>query len=152
MLPYPFALAAVPVATERQVYGAVFVTWPGAHPPELSDGERDHLWAACERLALRLERSRRTSPPPGREHDVLSTPVSGGGGHTGLHRGGADGVPAAVRTGGHWILPARITFSNTAAADNRLGRPPAEMLGMLLWAAVAMAERPDVRGPLPGTA
>ncbi|MFD0395626.1 hypothetical protein ACFQ3Z_40345 [Streptomyces nogalater] len=66
VLPYPFALAALPVATERQVYGAVFVTWPGGHPPELSDAERDHLRAACERLALRLERSaprHRTSGP-----------------------------------------------------------------------------------------
>jgi hypothetical protein len=57
VLPYPFALAALPVATESTAYGAVFVTWPGSHPPELSDWERD----------------RRAAPgngpgPPGHEH------------------------------------------------------------------------------------
>ncbi len=57
VLPYPFALAAVPVATASTVYGAVFVTWPGSHPPELSDRERERLSTACDRLALRLERA-----------------------------------------------------------------------------------------------
>ncbi|MFM9797431.1 PAS sensor protein, partial [Streptomyces turgidiscabies] len=28
VLPYPFALAALPLATTSKVYGAVFVTWP----------------------------------------------------------------------------------------------------------------------------
>ena len=46
VLPYPFALAALPVATESTVYGAIFVTWPGSHPPELSVRDRDHLIAA----------------------------------------------------------------------------------------------------------
>ncbi|MFI2759155.1 SpoIIE family protein phosphatase [Streptomyces echinatus] len=140
VLPYPFALAAVPVATERQVYGAVFVTWPGAHPPELSDGERDHLWAACERLALRLERSRRTSRPPGREHDVLSTPVSG----VADTLGSIEAARMVSRLPYGLVsldLHGRINFANTAAAD-LLGRPPAELLGMLLWAAVPWLNDP----------
>ncbi|MBD9736236.1 PAS sensor protein, partial [Streptomyces sp. H28] len=33
VLPYPFSLAALPVATATRAYGAVYVTWPGAHPP-----------------------------------------------------------------------------------------------------------------------
>ncbi|MET9970319.1 PAS sensor protein, partial [Streptomyces sp. NPDC006356] len=64
VLPYPFALAALPVATESNAYGAIFVTWPGAHPPELSDRERDHLSAACRRLAVRLERAMAQCRPP----------------------------------------------------------------------------------------
>lgn len=38
VLPYPFALAAVPVATSSKVYGAVFVTWPGSHPRSCRTG------------------------------------------------------------------------------------------------------------------
>lgn len=64
VLPYPFALAALPVATESTVYGAIFVTWPGSHPPELSVRDRDHLIAACRRLAVRLERAFEASRPP----------------------------------------------------------------------------------------
>jgi len=52
VLPYPFALAAIPVATGTTAYGSVFVTWPGSHPPELSDQERDHLTVACDRQRL----------------------------------------------------------------------------------------------------
>lgn len=72
VLPYPFALAAVPVATPSTVYGAVFVTWPGSHPPELTDRERDHLIAACGRLAMRLERAVADSRPPHTEPDLLA--------------------------------------------------------------------------------
>lgn len=38
VLPYPFALAALPVATESHAYGAIFVTWPGAHPRSCRTG------------------------------------------------------------------------------------------------------------------
>ncbi|MDG4864713.1 PAS sensor protein, partial [Streptomyces sp. T-3] len=57
VLPYPFALAALPVATADHEFGALFVTWPAAHPPELSDREHDRLTAGCNQLALRLERA-----------------------------------------------------------------------------------------------
>lgn len=40
VLPYPFALAALPVATDRATYGAVFVTWPGSHPRSCPTGSR----------------------------------------------------------------------------------------------------------------
>ena len=33
VLPYPFCLAALPVATGSKTYGAAFVTWPASHPP-----------------------------------------------------------------------------------------------------------------------
>jgi hypothetical protein len=69
VLPYPFALAALPVATADAVYGAVFVTWPGSHPAELSPSERTLLTTACDRLTLRLERAaqkgRRVVPEAG---------------------------------------------------------------------------------------
>ena len=64
VLPYPFALAALPVATAETVFGALYVTWPGAHPTVLSDREREVLTAGCDRLAVRLERAARENRAP----------------------------------------------------------------------------------------
>lgn len=75
VLPYAFTLAALPVATADTVYGAVFLTWPGSHPPELSDWEREHLTAACGRLALRLERAENSAHPVRAEADVLGVRI-----------------------------------------------------------------------------
>lgn len=63
VLPYPFALAALPIVTADEAYGAVFLTWPGSRPARLSAQERDRLTAACDRLALRLAHSTRTGRP-----------------------------------------------------------------------------------------
>ncbi|MFI1069162.1 SpoIIE family protein phosphatase [Streptomyces puniciscabiei] len=140
VLPYPFALAALPVATERQVYGAAFVTWPGAHPPELSDWERDRLWAACERLALRLERAERENRPLDREADVLAEPVS-----TVAETLGAVEATRLVSRLPYGLvsldLHGRIGFVNTAAAE-LLGRTAGELLGTPLWASVPWLNDP----------
>ncbi|AKJ09014.1 PAS/PAC sensor protein [Streptomyces incarnatus] len=140
VLPYPFALAALPVATERQVYGAVFVTWPGAHPPELSDWERDRLWAACERLALRLERAEREDRPLDREADVLAEPVS----TVAETLGAVEATRMVARLPYGLVsldLHGRIGFVNTAAAE-LLGRPAGELLGTPLWASVPWLNDP----------
>ncbi|AOR36866.1 PAS sensor protein [Streptomyces fodineus] len=140
VLPYPFALAALPVATERQVYGAVFVTWPGAHPPELSPGERDHLWAACERLALRLERAAQEHRPIVHETEVVATPLTG----TSDTLGSVEAARMVSRLPYGLVsldLHGRIGFVNTAAAE-LLGRPAGELLGTLLWVSVPWLNDP----------
>ncbi|MEU3825621.1 SpoIIE family protein phosphatase [Streptomyces sp. NPDC029080] len=140
VLPYPFALAAVPVATERKVYGAVFVTWPGAHPSELSEDERDHLWAACGRLALRLERSGQDERRLGREHDVLASPVSG----VADTLGSVEAARMVSRLPYGLVsldLHGRIGFVNATAAE-LLGRPAGELLGVQLWASVPWLNDP----------
>lgn len=151
VLPYPFALAAVPVATASTVYGAVFVTWPGAHPPELSDHEREHLTAACGRLAVRLERAAELSIPPHPETDMLASPlVSGIAGTLGTVEAArmVVGLPYGLVS---LDLHGRIGFVNAAAAEllnvpvNAAARHPAVGIG-------AVAQRPGVRGPLPGRA
>ncbi|MFC9289628.1 SpoIIE family protein phosphatase, partial [Streptomyces sp. NPDC057052] len=134
VLPYPFAMAALPLATGSKVYGAVFVTWPGSHPPELSDRERHELRTGCERLALRLERAAAENRPVRAEGDLPAT------GHAGV----ADtlGTVEAARLVAR--LPyglcsldptGRMVFANPAAAD-LLGVPVDELLGAPLWASV----------------
>ncbi len=140
VLPYPFALAALPVATERRLYGAVFVTWPGAHPPELSDRERDQLWAACERLALRLERAEQEGRPIGREDDVLATSVYG----VSETLGSVEAARMVSRLPYGLVsmdLHGRIRFVNAAAAE-LLGRPAKELLGTPPWASVPWLNDP----------
>jgi GAF domain-containing protein len=141
VLPYPFALAAVPVATESTVYGAVFVTWPGSHPPELSDRERDHLTAACDRLAIRLERAVEESVPLHSEPDLVGVPALTGVAGT-LGTVEAARMVARLPYGLCSLdLHGRITFANTAAAG-LIGVPTAALLGSQLWAAVPWLNDP----------
>ncbi|WP_179851997.1 SpoIIE family protein phosphatase [Streptomyces sp. Ag109_G2-15] len=140
VLPYPFALAALPVATAGTVYGAVFVTWPGAHPPELADWEREHLTAACERLALRLERAAAQNLPIGPEADVLATPLSGVADTLGSVEAArmVSRLPYGLMS---LDLHGRIAFANTAAGE-LIGRPAGELLGILPWVSVPWLNDP----------
>ncbi|MDN3026774.1 SpoIIE family protein phosphatase [Streptomyces sp. S.PB5] len=141
VLPYPFALAALPVATGTTAYGAVFVTWPGSHPPELSDRERDHLTAACGRLAVRLERAAEDSRPVFPEPDLLAgTPVGGAAGTLGTVE--AARMVARLPYGLCSLdLHGRISFANAAAAE-LIGVPVSRLLGTQLWASVPWLNDP----------
>ncbi|MFI9155371.1 SpoIIE family protein phosphatase [Streptomyces sp. NPDC053367] len=141
VLPYPFALAALPVATDTRVYGAVFVTWPGAHPPELSDHERDHLTAACRRLAVRLERAADMSLPLAPEPDLLGAPPVGGAAGT-LGTVEAARMVARLPYGLCSLdLHGRVVFANGAAAE-LIGVPVHRLLGHHLWASVPWLNDP----------
>ncbi|MFI2206210.1 SpoIIE family protein phosphatase [Streptomyces sp. NPDC020192] len=140
VLPYPFALAAMPVATQSRVYGAAYVTWPGAHPPELSDRERAHLTAACDRLALRLERAAAENRPLGPEADVLPVPAPA----VAETLGTVEAVRMVSRLPYGLLsldLHGRIGFVNAAAAE-LLGRPAAELLGTPPWVSVPWLNDP----------
>ncbi|MEV5881005.1 SpoIIE family protein phosphatase [Streptomyces sp. NPDC052101] len=140
VLPYPFALAALPVATEQRVYGAVFVTWPGAHPQVLSDGERDHLRAACDRLALRLEREAEDDRPVAPEVDVVTTSLAG----VADTLGSVEAVRMVSRLPYGLVsldLHGRIAFVNAVAAE-LLGRPAGELLGTPPWVSVPWLNDP----------
>jgi PAS domain-containing protein len=140
VLPYPFALAAVPVATETTEYGAVFVTWPGSHPPELSDRERDHLTAACDRLAVRLERAVEDSVPLHAEPDLLAPTVGSVAGTLGTVE--AARMVARLPYGLCSLdLHGRVSFAN-AAATELMGVPVSRLLGSPLWASVPWLNDP----------
>ncbi|KUN74709.1 PAS sensor protein [Streptomyces canus] len=141
VLPYPFALAAVPVATSSKVYGAVFVTWPGSHPPDLSDREREHLIAACGRLAVRLERAVEDNVSPHAEPDLLGAAQVGSPAGT-LGTVEAARMVARLPYGLCSLdLHGRISFANAAAAE-LIGVPTSQLLGSQLWAAVPWLNDP----------
>jgi GAF domain-containing protein len=140
VLPYPFALAALPVATAGTVYGAVFVTWPGSHPPDLSDRERDHLTASCARLALRLERATAERRPVHPEPDLLGSSAAPATGVLGTVE--AARMVARLPYGMCALdLNGRISFANAATAD-MLGVPVSGLLGTQLWASVPWLNDP----------
>ncbi|MGN9821140.1 SpoIIE family protein phosphatase [Streptomyces sp. SD11] len=141
VLPYPFALAALPVATDRATYGAIFVTWPGAHPGELSDREREQLTAACDELAAQLERVHETGRQIRPEPDLLSpAPLANVAGTLGTVE--ASRMVARLPYGLCALdLRGRITFANAATAE-LLGLPVSALLGTQLWASVPWLNDP----------
>ncbi|QJT07310.1 SpoIIE family protein phosphatase [Streptomyces asoensis] len=141
VLPYPFALAALPVLTATRVYGAVFVTWPGSHPPELADRERQELTAACERLALRLERAASKNRSVRAETDLLDAGRLGGVADT-LGTIEAARMVSRLPYGMCSLdVSGRIGFANEAASE-LLGVPVGGLLGSQLWAAVPWLNDP----------
>ncbi|MEV6531219.1 SpoIIE family protein phosphatase [Streptomyces sp. NPDC051639] len=140
VLPYPFALAALPVATSRTTYGAVFVTWPGSHPLELADRERDHLTAACDRLALRLERAAEEHRPVRREPDLLTPSATSVPGSLGTVEAArmVSRLPYGLCA---LDLHGRISYANPATAE-MLGLPVSALLGTQLWASVPWLNDP----------
>ncbi|MFF3201190.1 SpoIIE family protein phosphatase [Streptomyces sp. NPDC002962] len=141
VLPYPFALAAVPVLTANRVYGAVFVTWPGSHPPDISDRERRELTAACERLALRLERAASKNRAVRAETDLLGTGPLGSVADT-LGTVEAARMVSRLPYGMCSLdVSGRVGFANEAAGA-LLGVPVGALLGSQLWAAVPWLNDP----------
>ncbi|MFG3462938.1 SpoIIE family protein phosphatase [Streptomyces sp. NPDC047853] len=141
VLPYPFAMVALPVATGTAAYGAVFLTWPGARSTELSEREHRQLTAACERLAVRLERAAAASVPVHPEPDLLAAPVVGGA-------PGTLGSLEAVRMVGRLPyglcsldLHGRVGFANPAAAE-LVGVPVGQLIGTQLWTSVPWLNDP----------
>lgn len=140
VLPYPFALAALPVATAQRTYGAVFVVWPGSHPPDLSDRERDHLTASCDRLALRLERAAAQNRLIRPEPDLLAQAATAATGTLGSVE--AARMVARLPYGLCALdLHGRVGFANAAAVE-LLGVPVGGLLGSQLWASVPWLNDP----------
>lgn len=138
VLPYPFALAALPIAIDDTAYGAVFVTWPGSHPPEISDDERGRLTAACDRLARRLRRATETGRPFDPEPDLPGPAAMAG------TTGAVEAVHMLARMPDGMCsldVHGRVTYANPAAGE-LVGAPVAELLGTQLWSALPWLNDP----------
>ncbi|MFE5856991.1 SpoIIE family protein phosphatase [Streptomyces sp. NPDC056500] len=138
VLPYPYCLAALPIAVAGTIYGAVYLTWPMSHARELAPAEREQLVAACDLLALNLQRAAEQGSPilpeaflPDTDTPAVSAPQV-----------------EAIRTLAR--LPdgicsldvhGRITYANPAAAD-LLGTPASGLVGQHLWGALPWVDDP----------
>lgn len=63
VLPYDFALTAVPVASDSGVRGGLVLLWPSGHPPQLSRAEHDAVRAGSRRLGHLFEQAARRGEP-----------------------------------------------------------------------------------------
>ncbi|MEV8632105.1 SpoIIE family protein phosphatase [Streptosporangium sp. NPDC051023] len=137
VMPYEFALAALPLISGETVYGAIFALWAGSHACDLSPIERDRLTAAAEEMAKGLEEADREGRRlrPGLEPRVLPAPTM---------------QPAEVIAAVAGRLPegvcgldvsGRVTFVTPRAAQ-LIGVLSARLTGSYLWTLVPWLNDP----------
>ncbi|WP_051774745.1 SpoIIE family protein phosphatase [Streptomyces sp. NRRL S-237] len=158
VLPYDFALAAVPLTEEapdraREPTGAgLLFLWPGSHGPDLHERERKALESARSLLTRVLRRAayegRPLRPPP---HPVVLRPLPA------PTPGPAEAAAtmAFVRRlpGGNCALDLNgtITLITPEAAD-LLGAPVSHLLGALPWEALPWMDTPAIENHYRATA
>lgn len=158
VLPYDFALAAVPLTEEtadraREPTGAGLVfLWPGSHGPDLDERERKALESARSLLTRVLLRAagegRPLRPTP---HPIVLRPLPA------PTPGPAEAAAtmAFVRRlpGGNCALDLNgtITFITPEAAD-LLGAPVRDLLGALPWEALPWMDTPAIENHYRATA
>ncbi|MER7837408.1 SpoIIE family protein phosphatase [Streptomyces sp. NPDC096040] len=129
VLPYPFALAAVPLRGVRRCWGGVVLMWPADHPPRATARERQHITASARRLTRLLDDS---PVPPGLPDGPRVVPVDAPRhpDQTGL--AAADYLDRLPEGAVALDLEGRVTFVSAAAA-RLLGREPDLLLGTRPW-------------------
>ncbi|MFE7708372.1 SpoIIE family protein phosphatase [Streptomyces sp. NPDC057486] len=145
-MPYPFSIAAAPIATGTTLWGALVARWPCSHPSRLRRHERDAVRASCRRLGLVLRQAADSGHPllPGPEPQALASLRANA-------RGPTQEVAAAdfaERLPGGCCaldLDGRITFITTAAAD-LLGASAVDLLGALPRQVLPWLDDPVVEG------
>ncbi|MET9799417.1 SpoIIE family protein phosphatase [Streptomyces sp. NPDC006368] len=143
-LPYPLALAAVPVTGERR-WGALLLLWPGTHPPRTTRRQRGNIALSSRRLARLLDEAVHAGRPvtPPEEPLVLAaetaarppSPAS----QTAL--AAADFTERLPEGCCGLDLQGRITFLNARGAA-LLGRAADELLGTQPWLALPWLDDP----------
>ncbi|MEU9452647.1 SpoIIE family protein phosphatase [Streptomyces sp. NPDC048277] len=129
VLPYPFALAAVPVRGVRRRWGGVVLMWPADHPPRATARERHHITAGARRLARILDDSPVPPALPEQPH-IVSVESPRHPAQTALAAlDYLDRVPDGALA---LDLEGRITFVSTTAA-RLLGRDADRLLGTRPW-------------------
>ncbi|MEU1408933.1 SpoIIE family protein phosphatase [Streptomyces sp. NPDC005728] len=138
VLPYRFALAALPVTGVRRCWGGIVLMWSGDHHREASPRERDHMIASAHRLARLLDDSPRPAdlPPQPRAFplETVRHPVQVG-------MAAVDYIERLPEGALALDLEGRITFLNTTAA-RLLGRPADRLLGARPWQALPWLDDP----------
>ncbi|MFI1168160.1 SpoIIE family protein phosphatase [Streptomyces sp. NPDC020801] len=138
VLPYPFALAALPLAGVRRCWGGLVLMWPTDRTREPSARERGHLISHARRLARILDDAPRPPAPPAQPRVVtIDTPRHPA--QTGLAAADyAERLPEGALA---LDLEGRITFLTSTAA-RLLGRDAGLLLGTRPWRALSWLDDP----------
>ncbi|MCX4960455.1 SpoIIE family protein phosphatase [Streptomyces virginiae] len=158
VLPYDFALAAVPLTEEaadraREPTGAgLLFLWPGSHGPDLDERERKALGSARSLLTRILLRAagegRPLRPTP---YPVVLRPLPAP--TPGPAEAAATTAFVRRLPGGNCALDLNgtITFITPEAAD-LLGAPVSDLLGALPWEALPWMDTPAIENHYRATA
>ncbi|MEV7008554.1 GAF domain-containing SpoIIE family protein phosphatase [Streptosporangium sp. NPDC051022] len=137
VMPYEFALAALPLVGADTVYGAMFALWAGTHSPWLSSTERDRLAAAAAQMAKGLEEADREGRRlrPGLAPRVVTAPSM-------QPVEAIEAVAARLPEGVCGMdVAGRITFATPRAAE-LLGVLSARLVGSCPWTSFAWLNDP----------
>ncbi|MFP8962208.1 SpoIIE family protein phosphatase [Streptomyces nanhaiensis] len=140
-VPYHFALAAAPVATDR-VRGSLLLLWPGTHSQRITPRRRDNVVSNCRRLARLLDEEEAAGRPVG----AVTRPrvLSPGTARTGRSRSALAAEDFAERLPGGCCaldLEGRITFVSSGGAE-LLGRSADQLLGTRPWHSLPWLDDP----------
>ncbi|MFI6009559.1 SpoIIE family protein phosphatase [Streptomyces sp. NPDC051243] len=129
VLPYPFALAAVPLRGVRRCWGGVVLMWPADHPPEATSRERDHIVASARRLARLLDEA---PVPPAFPDQPQVVSVASARHPAQTELAAVDYLERLPEGALALDLEGRVTFMSASAA-RLLGRDPDRLLGTRPW-------------------
>ncbi|WP_395293059.1 SpoIIE family protein phosphatase [Kitasatospora hibisci] len=142
VLPYDFALAAVPFTGGTQVWGGLALLWPvgqaGQHPDAQ---QREIVTACCRRTALLLERAAAEGHPllpPDEPRYVPTSPPDADPAQAMAALGFAERLPVGCCA---LDLEGRLTFINSAGAD-LVGSDAASLRGRRPWEALPWLHAP----------
>lgn len=138
VLPYPFALAAVPLTGARRPWGGIVLMWPADHPRDAGRRERGTIASAARALARLLDDSPEPPSLPGEPRYVPAEaprhPLRAG-------PAAADYLERMPEGAVALDLEGRITFLDTTAA-RLLGRHRDQLLGTRPWEALPWLDDP----------
>ncbi|MEU1853351.1 SpoIIE family protein phosphatase [Streptomyces sp. NPDC019990] len=128
-LPYPFALAAVPLSGIRRRWGGIVLMWPAARPRVVTPRERAHITSSARRTARILDDATR---PPTLPDQPRIVPVAAA--HHPVQTGlaAADYLERLPEGALALDLEGRTTLV-TATAARLLGRDADRLLGTRPW-------------------
>ncbi|GAA4604151.1 SpoIIE family protein phosphatase [Actinoallomurus liliacearum] len=124
LLPYRYALAALPLSGPRGPWGVLLMMWPASHPPTAGARERGHLDAGARRIARSLDGAGRPPDNPGRPRVVPLRPA----GPRSVPLAAVDWAERLPEGGLALDRDGRITFVTTGAAE-LLGQDAEHLLG-----------------------
>jgi serine phosphatase RsbU (regulator of sigma subunit)/PAS domain-containing protein len=139
-LPYPLALAAVPVTGVRP-WGALLLMWPTTRPAHMTRREQGHIASRCRLLARLLEEAADRGSPPacGDRPRVLSTDT--GRRTASPAMAAADFVERLPGGSCALDLEGHITYVSSGACD-LLGRDAGQLLGTVPWHSLRWLDDP----------
>ncbi|MEU2750537.1 SpoIIE family protein phosphatase [Streptomyces collinus] len=138
VLPYPFALVAVPLTGVRRPWGGLVLMWPAGRPRRITPREHGHITSSARRMARLLDDAPRPPSLPELPR-VVPVDATRHPAQTGL--AAADYLERLPEGALALDLEGRVTFITDTAA-RLLGRGADRLLGTRPWQSLSWLDDP----------